>query len=311
MTQSNAKAQTPYERKLFWRKVRMYLMWGLTFVACLIVSLSSFNHRFFESIDPQIRSAYTQMATLMPTLDANEKALINTYEALVKGRAEARKMGFTLSADAIADSRSAQDILSGSSAVDRITRLTVGRNGMVTVASKETGEILTHPNEKEVGNTLMVCPLNNRDLVDTEVRTLTTSVVNYKGIPDLDLERFADEESAKNIRLRRLILFSSKDGRFRLSSSLDTMLFGSIVPYGPFYIVCGISMWEYVLYMSRAVFISVVACVILWLFVHFIALTLNQHKLEAADLRKQLTALGSRAYIRTLRGTGYSLEEQT
>ena len=27
-------------------------------------------------------------------------------------------------------------------------------------------------------------------------------------------------------------------------------------------------------------------------------------------LRKQLTALGSRAYIRTLRGTGYSLEEQ-
>ena len=28
-------------------------------------------------------------------------------------------------------------------------------------------------------------------------------------------------------------------------------------------------------------------------------------------LRKQLTALGSRAYIRTLRGTGYSLEEQT
>ena len=28
-------------------------------------------------------------------------------------------------------------------------------------------------------------------------------------------------------------------------------------------------------------------------------------------LRKQLTVLGSRAYIRTLRGTGYSLEEQT
>ena len=27
-------------------------------------------------------------------------------------------------------------------------------------------------------------------------------------------------------------------------------------------------------------------------------------------LRKQLTALGSRTYIRTLRGTGYSLEEQ-
>ena len=290
MTQSNAKAQTPYERKLFWRKVRMYLMWGLTFAACLIVSLTSFNNRFFDSIDPQIMSAYTQIAKLMPTLDANEKALVNTYEALVKGRAEARKMGFTLSEDAIADSRSAQDILDGSSAAARITRLIVGRNGMVTVALKETGEILTHPNKKEVGNTLMVCPLNNRDLMDTEVRTLTTSVVNYKGIPDLDLGRFADENSAKNIRLRRLILFSSEDGRFRLSSSLDTMLFGSIVPYGPFYIVCGISMWEYILYMSRAVFISVVACAILWLFVHFISLTVSQHRLDGKDLRKQLTA---------------------
>ena len=290
MTQQKSNQRTPYEKKLFWRKVRMYLMWTLTFVACLIVSLTSFNARFFEAIDPQIRSAYIQMAKLMPALDANEKALVATYESLVMGRAEARKMGFTLSKEAIADSRSARDILDGSSAVDRITRLTVGRHGFVTVASKETGKILTHPNENEVGNTLMVIPFKNHDLVDIEKRTLATSVVNYKGIPDLDLNNFADEANAKNINLRRLILFSSEDGRFRLSSSLNTMLFGSIVPFGSFYIVCGISMWEYILYMSRAVFISVVACAILWLFVHFISLTVSQHKLNGMDLRKQLTA---------------------
>ena len=290
MTQQKSNQRTPYEKKLFWRKVRMYLMWTLTFVACLIVSLTSFNARFFEAIDPQIRSAYIQMAKLMPALDANEKALVATYESLVMGRAEARKMGFTLSKEAIADSRSARDILDGSSAVDRITRLTVGRHGFVTVASKETGKILTHPNENEVGNTLMVIPFKNRDLVDIEKRTLATSVVNYKGIPDLDLNNFADEANAKNINLRRLILFSSEDGRFRLSSSPNTMLFGSIVPFGSFYIVCGISMWEYILYMSRAVFISVVACAIMWLFVHFISLTVSQHKLNGMDLRKQLTA---------------------
>jgi len=292
MTQTNRKPRTPYEKKLFWRKVRMYLMWGLTFIVCLVVSTVSFHHSFFKTVDPQIKSAYIQIAKLLPTLEESEVSLQETYQLLTQSREEALKMGITLSSDTIAESRSADEIVEGSYALSRITHMTVGHNGGIAVALKDTGEIVAHPNANEVGKTLMVTRLSSRDLISTEGGNLATSVVNYKGIPDLDLNSFANEREARNIKLRRLILFSGDGGKIRLTSALGTMFFGSIVPCGPYYIVCGIDMAEYLLYMARAVFISVSACVILWLFVHYIALMLDQHKANGKDLRKQLTAYG-------------------
>lgn len=292
MNQSNLKQRTPYEKKLFWRKARMYLAWALTFIACLIVSLYSFDRRFFGTINPQVRGAYTQIARLMPTLEANEKSLVETYELLLESREEAKAMGITLSQDTIADTRSAQDIIEGSFSMSRITHLAVGHNGIVFVARKDTGEIVAHPNESLIGKTLMVSSIRNRDLVSTEGRALATSVVNYRGIPDLELSSFTDGEEAQKINLRHLILFSGDGGKFRLTSALGDMVFGSIVPYGPFYIVCGISIWEYLSCISRAVFISLIACVILWLFVHYISLTLDRREMNGRDLLRQLTAYG-------------------
>ena len=67
MNQTNHRERTPYEKKLFWRKARMYAVWAVTFVACLVVSLSAFNRRFLEINDPQIKGAYVQIAKLLPT----------------------------------------------------------------------------------------------------------------------------------------------------------------------------------------------------------------------------------------------------
>ncbi len=292
MIQSNPKQQTSYEKKLFWRKVRMYLAWALTFIACLIVSLFSFDRRYFEIINPQIRRAYIEIARLIPTLEANEESLVKTHELLVKSREEAKTMGITLSQDTIADTQFAQGMIEGSFAMNRITHLSVGHNGIVAVAMKDTGMIVAHPDESRIGKTLMVSPISNRDIVTTEGSALATSVVNYRGIPDLDLSSFADEATAQKADLRRMILFPSDGGKISLTSALKDMVFGSIVPYGPFYIVCGISIWEFLSYISRAVFISVIACVILWLFVHYISLTLERHELNGRDLLKQLASYG-------------------
>lgn len=290
MNQANRKERIPYEKKLFWRKARMYAVWALTFVACLVVSLSAFNKRFLEINDPQIKGAYIQIAKLLPTLETNEASLYGTYALLSQSREEAKKMDITLSADTLADSRTSQDILESNYVAERITRLAVGHDGLVAVVMKDTGKIVAHPIESEVGKTLMVSPIIGGDIINTEGRTLATNVVNYKGIPNLDLNRFASESEARNVRLRRLILFSSDDGKVELSSALRAMLFGSIVPYGDYYIICGIDMWEYLLYMSRAIFISVVACAVLWLFVHYIALMLEKHEQNGKDLRRQLIA---------------------
>ena len=290
MNQTNRKERTPYEKKLFWRKARMYAVWALTFIACLIVSCSAFNKRFLEVNDPQVKGAYVQIAKLLPTLEANEASLYGTYALLSQSREEAKKMDITLSADTLANTRSAQDIIKGSYVAERITRLTVGHDGLVAVVMKDTGAIVAHPDESEIGKTLMVSPIISGDIIDTEGMTLATSVVNYRGIPDLDLSRFASESDARSVKLRRLILFPGDGEKVELASVLSTMLFGSIVPYGDYYIVCGIDMWEYLLYMSRAVFISVVACAVLWLFVHYIALMLEKHEQNGKDLRRQLIA---------------------
>ena len=290
MNQTNRKERTPYERKLFWRKVRMYAVWALTFIACLIVSLSAFNQRFLEVNNPQIKGAYIQIAKLLPTLEANEASLIGTYALLVQSREEAKQLGITLSGDTLAESRSADDILEGDYIVERITRLAVGHDGLVAIVKKDTGTIVAHPDENEIGKTLMVSPIINGDIINSEGRTLATSIVNYKGIPDLDLSSFANEKDAQNLKLRRLILFSGDGGKVQLFSALGHMLFGSIVPYRDYYIVCGIDMWEYLFYMSRAVLISVIACVVLWLFTHYIALVLERHEQNGNDLRRQLVA---------------------
>jgi len=290
MNQTNKKERTPYEQKLFWRKARMYAVWAVTFVACLVVSLSAFNKRFLEINDPQIKGAYVQIAKLLPTLETNEASLYGTYALLSQSREEAKKMDITLSADTLADSRTAQDILESNYVAERITRLAVGHDGLVSVVMKDTGKIVAHPDEGEIGKTLMVSPIIGGDIINAERRTLATSVVNYRGIPDLDLSRFASESEARNVKLRRLILFPGDGEKVELASVLSTMLFGSIVPYGDYYIVCGIDMWEYLLYMSRAVFISVVACAVLWLFVHYIALMLEKHEQNGKDLRRQLIA---------------------
>ena len=290
MNQTNHRERTPYEKKLFWRKARMYAVWALTFIACLIVSLSAFNKRFLEINDPQIKGAYVQIAKLLPTLETNEASLYGTYALLSQSREEAKKMDITLSPDTLASSRSGPDTLEGNYVAQRITRLAVGHDGLVAVVMKDTGEIVAHPNESEIGKTLMVCPIIGGDIINTEGRTLATSVVNYKGIPDLDLSRFANESTARSVKLRRLILFSGDGEKVELASALSAMLFGSIVPYGDYYIVCGIDMWEYLLYMSRAVFISVIACAVLWLFVHYIALMLEKHEQNGKDLRRQLIA---------------------
>ncbi len=290
MNQTNKKERTPYEQKLFWRKARMYAVWAVTFVACLVVSLSAFNKRFLEINDPQIKGAYVQIAKLLPTLETNEASLYGTYALLSQSREEAKKMDITLSADTLADRRTAQDILESNYVAERITRLAVGHDGLVSVVMKDTGKIVAHPNEGEIGKTLMVSPIIGGDIINAERRTLATSVVNYRGIPDLDLSRFASESEARNVKLRRLILFSGDGEKVELASVLSTMLFGSIVPYGNYYIVCGIDMWEYLLYMSRAVFISVVACAVLWLFVHYIALMLEKHEQNGKDLRRQFIA---------------------
>ena len=85
MNQANHKERTPYAKKLFWRKVRMYGVWVLTFIACLIVSLFAFNRRFFEINEPQIKRAYVFGGTSA----VGAKAFAACQKATMQAKAQA------------------------------------------------------------------------------------------------------------------------------------------------------------------------------------------------------------------------------
>ena len=289
MKEPDPKNLTSFQKKLHWRKVRMYVMLALTFIACLVVSVSSYHRRFFDAIDPQIRSAYSKIASLMPAIEEDERSLIATSQALVRSREAVGKMGITLSGDTMTGKLSVESILEDSPAVERIARMTVGHNGIVAVAAKDTGAIVIHPDKGEIGKTMMVFPFNKQDFISVEKGALFTSVVNLKDISGLDLNSFTDAAAAQNIRFRHLLIVPG-NGNVKLSSTLGSMVFGTIVPYGSFYIVCGISMWEYLYYIFQAVVFSALACVVLWLFVHYISLMLSKHELNGKDLCRKLIA---------------------
>ena len=285
MNSPSSKKQTPYDKKLWWRKARMYLAWALTFVVCLCVSANDFHQRFFRAIDPQIKSAYVKMTELLPGVALTEAAMDTTYELLLSSRKDAVNMGFSTSGDYDVESAPLSEDLRDSITVEWVTRLNVGNGGAVYIVRKDDGTIVAHPNKSQVGKKLMVSPLNN-------IALRGTNVVNYSGLPETELLEFDNEQATDTIELKHLLLFPGDGNYTSTLKSMNDMLFGSIVSYDEYYVVCGITIWEYLGYMARSVYVSIIACALMWLFVHFICLTLDKHNESASGLRTRLAAYG-------------------
>ena len=288
MNHSSAKSLTPYEQKLKWRKIRIYAVWAITVVACFFLSFHFFDDRFMELIDPQIKQAYTQIAELVPTLKSNEDSVKSAYRLMLNSRNEAAKAGIKLSQDYNAQSQPLEEILDGCFAIDRITQLKVSYNGSVVIVKQEDGQIVAHPVEDQVGKTMFMAPLKS---FSDEGITWGSNVSAYKDNQDVTLDSFTDASFVKQLKLKYKLLYAGDNGRLRLKA-LDSMLMGTIVPYENAYIVCGIGALEYIAYVARAFYISLIAAVILWLFAHYICLTLEQHDQSEKTLRTRLTAYG-------------------
>jgi len=289
MNNPSHKVLSPYEKKLMWRKVRMYLVWVVSFIVCFFFSCYFYNVRYMKTLDPQISQAYSQIANLLPAIQSNEDSVMQTYSQMLVSRTEAAASGITLSQNYSADSQSVSEVLKGCFAIDRITQLKVGHNGSVVVVDRQSGEILAHPNGDQVGKTMFMVPLSASI---SKGIPWGSSLALYEADPDIDLDSFKDANAARRLRLGYQLLFPGTGTRGRLLQSIDSMILGTVVPYGENYIICGTSILEYIAYMSQALYISLIATVMLWLFVHFISLTLDRHEQSGKALRTQLTAYG-------------------
>ena len=277
------KKRTPYERSLWSRKARMYVTWALVTIVSLVVSLTVFDARFFEMLDPQIKRAYVKMNDIVPSFAVSEYSVGVTYDLFKQSRKEVQESGITLSQDYASEDDSPLGRLDGSFTLEWVTQLGVGKRGSVVVVNKSTGEIIADSTGGNTGKTLMVAPLNVNHVVGL-------NVARYKGFPEVELSKFSSEDAAKDVRLKHMLVYVGDGTSSDIFSSVGGMMYGSIVTYEDMYIVCGIDVWEYLIYMARALYIVAVVSVLMWVFVHYIAMVLDRHEMDDGTLRTRLTA---------------------
>ena len=72
---SQTPAQKQYQRKIRWRKVRLYAVLVLSFILVLALSTAIFARNYSSRVKPQINRAVIQVARLLPQLEQNEAML--------------------------------------------------------------------------------------------------------------------------------------------------------------------------------------------------------------------------------------------
>lgn len=278
----HSKEKTPYEKELWHRKARMYVAWVLATIVCVFVSVTTFDARYSEMVDPQIKRAYVKINELIPDFAVSERSLDATYNLFLRSRQDAEQSGIKLSAD-YTPGDAEEGGLEGGFTLEWVTQLNVGNHGSVIVANKDTGEIVAHPDEGRVGKTLTVAPL-------TITRPVGLSVAVYKGFPEVDLKEFSTEAATKDLQLKHMLICPGEGTVVNILGHLDELQYGSIVSYEDSYIICGIDAWEYLAYMARAIYIVLIVSVLLWLVVHYISMVLDRHDQDGQSLRTRLVA---------------------
>ena len=148
--------QKRYRHRLTWKKAFLYLAWFASVVAMLVVSFGVFEEDYENRVKPQIERAVIQVAQLLPQMEQNEAALREAYKQMVQSWENILKSDeFSISGSFSRNWTDAtfEDVVGDTlSWLNRVTKLKVGRDGMVAVISKETGHIVANPDEQLVGD---------------------------------------------------------------------------------------------------------------------------------------------------------------
>lgn len=290
MNTNPADPKTAWTKRLKWRKFRLYLVWAASFVICLVLSFGFLEARYEEMITPQISRAYAQVANMMPQLENNVTAVALTWGALTESRKQAAEMGIPLTEAEINASEGADvdSVLTGCFAIDRIIHIKVGHSGSVVVVRQDNGEIVAHPNAKYIGSPMMVSRFSELPQDESSRGKWAVNISERKNLPLLDVNAFQNAKDTGKFDLKRLFVFPGNVSISNLPELLHGAMAASIAPYGDYYIVCGVDGLEYLSFMGNAVLISLIACVMLWLFVHYICLMLERHEENARALRTRL-----------------------
>ena len=152
--------QKRYRHRLTWKKVFLYLAWFASAVAMFTISFGVFEADYENRVKPQIDRAVINVAQLLPQMEQNETALRDAYNQMIQSWENILKSDeFSISGSFSRKwiDASFEDVVGDTlSWLNRVTKLKVGRDGLVAVISKETGLIVAHPDEQLVGDEFLI-----------------------------------------------------------------------------------------------------------------------------------------------------------
>lgn len=277
-----------------WRRrlgVKKFFLHFALIVSTLVVFGTSFV--FFDDdydlrIRPQINRAIVQVAQLLPQLEQNEEALRDAYDQMVQSWEKVFNSGdFSLEGGFSSATRNSTDatfekiVDDTLSWLNRVTKLKVGRDGIVAVVSKETGSIVAHPDEKMVGLKFFD---EGDPVFDSESIISVRDIRSWTKPEDVNIEfEMYYPHWASTVRLRG----SSE----RIMRFLNQSIYGGMIAYDDYYIICGIPILEYASSVTvNALIVSLIYLVLMGLFVRWICLVMDIRRETSRSMRNKLTS---------------------
>ena len=283
---NETEEQKRYRHRLTWKKVFLYIAWLASAVGVFFVAFNVFDVDYESRIQPQIDRAVIQVAKLLPQMEQNEAALRDSYEQMIQSWENILKSDdFSVSGEFSRDWIDAtfEDVVGDTlSWLNRVTKLKVGRNGMIAVISKEDNRIVAHPDAQMVGGEFIV--KENPDSQDSAIVSIED--INALASPnDLKISYGMLFPHGNNIGMNALEQFVT---------SVSEAVFGSAISYGDYYIICGVPAMEFVTgVFLNALLIAAIYMVAMWLFVHWICLVMNTRRETARSMRNKLITISA------------------
>ena len=274
--------QKRYRHRLTWKKVFLYLAWFASAVAMFTISFGVFEADYENRVKPQIDRAVVNVAQLLPQMEQNETALRDAYNQMIQSWENILKSDeFSISGSFSRKwiDASFEDVVGDTlSWLNRVTKLKVGRDGLVAVISKETGLIVAHPDEQLVGDEFLIA----EDPESADSIVISIEDINAQTTTDklnIGYGLLLPHGNNYNVTERlQWLMVSYKKG-----------VFGSALSYGDYYIVCGVPLSEFIeSVVVNTLLITAIYMVAMWLFVHWICLEMGARRESAKSMRTKL-----------------------
>jgi len=276
-------AKTPeykkYRKKILIRKLLLYLVLVVSFFVVLIKNEGIYSENYKAILKPQICRAVIQVAQIIPQLEESESALRAVCDQMNNSWDRIAADGILDESDYnIPDTRLKLEQFIGEtlSWMDRVTRLKVGRDGSVVVLDKDTMTVIAHPDENMLGIRLEP----NEKLTDENVIDLGSITPDTRA-EDLEanfniFENVPPEEDIASF--------------FEFNDYMNNSLYGCIMEYEDYYIICGISIYERLSFLANAVIVTVILFILIWLIIKWICLVLDRRCESSRSMRNKLIA---------------------